>query len=142
MNIKCFDNYNNIFACDLFVEEKGKLYEKNKVDQVNYGKWLDRQLRFLDTTGLRVLVDHKHAFEKLSEVKEEIYSITYREFPGNPRILFFAKIEDGEPDTFVLLVAFKERSKGDYKRYIPVAKERRKAVLEILKEDEDNEPKE
>lgn len=142
MNINYFDNYKNILACDRFIREKSELYAKNQADQKNYGKWLDRQLRFLDTTGLQVLVNHKRAFEKLSGVKEGLYSITYREFPGNPRILFFAVIEEGEPDAFVLLVVFKEKSVGDYKRYISVAKERRKAVLEILKEDEDNEHKE
>lgn len=143
MNINYFNDYKNIFACDLFVEEKSKLYAKNKADQKSYDRWLDRQLRFLDTTGLlRVLSEHNHAFEKLSGVQEGLYSITNREFSGNPRILFFAIIEEGEPDAFVLLVAFKEKSEGDYKRHIPTAKARRKAVLEILKEDEDNEPKE
>lgn len=143
MNINYFKDYKNIFACDLFVEEEGKLYAKNQADQRSYDRWLDRQLRFLDTIGLlRALNEHSHAFEKLSGVQEGIYAITNREFSGNPRILFFAIIEGGEPDAFVLLVPFKEKNEGDYRRHIPVAKARRKAVLEILKEDEDNEPKE
>lgn len=142
MNIISLKEYKNIFACDRFLNEKDELYRKNPKDKTGYAKWLDRQLGFLDTTGLRVLQTHSAAFEKLTGVEEGIYSITRREFSGNPRVLFFSILEDGEPDTFVLLAAFKELSAGDYKRYISVAKERRKVVLEILKEDEDNESEE
>ena len=137
MNIQSFGEYKNIFACDLFSSEKNKLYHKNPKDKINYAKWLNRQLGFLDTTGLQVLQDHSAAFEKLTGVEENIYSITRREFSGNPRVLFFSIVENAEEEIFVLLVAFKERSNGDYKRYIEVAKERKKTILQILKEEEE-----
>lgn len=135
MDIIKAEEYNNIYACDLFSRERAKLYQKNPNDEKSYANWLSRQLGYLDTTGLTVLKDHSQAFEKLGGVENNIYSITRRKFRGNPRILFFTIIEDGEADIFVLLTAFKELSSGDYKRYIPIAIERMKQILLKIEEE-------
>ena len=136
MKIAAYSGYENVFGCDLFFEEKEALYSRDKKNAKGYDKWLDRQLRFLDTTGLDVLNNHKQAFEKLSG-HENLYSITRREFSGNPRILFFTVVEEGEPDTFVLLTAFSEISNGSYRRAIGVANERRKQIVALINEEDD-----
>ena len=136
MDIIKVSEYNNIYACGLFVDEKVGLYRKNPTDAKRYSKWLHRQLGYLDTIGLTVLDDHPKTFEKLSGGKEKIYAIRWKEFSGNPRILFFTIVEEGEADIFVLLAAFKEGKTGDYKRYIPVAQERMKQILLELKEEQ------
>lgn len=132
MGIKIVEGFKNIYACDSFFSEKENLYRRDKKAAAQYGKWLDRQLGFLDTKGLLVLDQNANAFEKLSGVDEGLYSITRREFNGNPRILFFAVVEEGEQDTFILLNAFKELNGGDYKRNIPTANLRRKTILETI----------
>lgn len=134
MEILKHEKHKNIYLCDLFLEAKENLYKKFSKEKEQYDKWLDRQLAFLDAEGLNVLLFRPAVFEKLSGV-ENLYAITRREFPGNPRVLFFV-LEEDEPMVFLLVVAFKELSSGDYKRNIPVAIERRKIIMESLKEED------
>ena len=138
MKLDRYNEYENIYGCDAFVKEKEKLYSKNRKNGEAYDRWLDRQLTFLDTTGLDVLIHHKQAFEDLTS-SNGLYSITRREFAGNPRILFFTIVEEGEQDAFVLLTAFSELSDGSYRRAIEVAQKRRKEILELIKEDDADE---
>lgn len=127
-------SYQNIYGCDQFVSEKADLYRQDRQGGSQYSNWLDRQLRFLDTDGIDyVLNNHPNVFEKLSGVPEGIYSIRYRGFRGNPRVLFFSVEDEEEGDQFyVLLTAFKETSSGAYDRAIRTAKKRRKTILEEL----------
>jgi len=129
--------YDNIYGCDVFFREREDLYHKDKEGKEKYALWLDKQLRFLDTMGLEVLSQRPKVFEKLSGC-ENLFSIRWREFRGNPRVLFFAVIEDDGQETFVLLTAFKELNAGDYKRAISVAENRRKQVLRDFYEEDDN----
>ncbi len=129
-------NYESIFGCDAFFREKDGLYSKDPEGKKKYAEWLDRQFRFLDTMGLRVLDQHPKVFEKLSGC-DNLYSIRWKEFRGNPRVLFFSVVEDDEQDTFVLLTAFKELNAGDYRNAIARADGRRKLVLRDFCEEDD-----
>lgn len=138
MVVNKYNDYENIFGCDAFLRDKEKLYPKDKKNERAYNQWLDRQLKFLDTIGLTVLIHHKQAFENITS-GDGLYAITRREFPGNPRILFFTVFEEDGQNTFVLLTAFNELSSGSYRRAIEVAQARRKEILELIKEDDADE---
>lgn len=127
--------YNNIYGCDLFLSEKQSLYKKDYDASKSYEKWLDKKLRFLDTEGLDVISKFPQVFEKLSDTSD-LYCIRKITRNKNPRILFFAIIEEEEDPAFVLLTAFHESNNGDYPRAIKIAEERRKMILETLKEEE------
>ena len=137
MDICFFDSsYNNIYGCRPFLAEKQALYRKNPSASKQYDKWLDRQLRFLDTEGLDVIRSHPRVFEKLQDTSVDLYCIRRKEFTGNPRIIFFAVIENGEEPAFVLLTAFHEYNDGDYVRAIDTATQRQKSIMRQLTEEE------
>lgn len=137
MDICFFDaSYNNIYGCEPFLAEKRALYRKDPTASKQYDNWLDRQLRFLDSEGLDVIRTHSKVFEKLEDTPVNLYCIRRREFIGNPRIIFFAVIENGEEPAFVLLTAFHELNEGDYRRAIDTATQRQKSIMRQLKEEE------
>lgn len=69
---------------------------------------------------------------KLEKIKgeENLYSLRILTI-NNPRVLLCVRI--GEPNCIVLLHAFKEKSKSDYKAAINIARQRRDIKCGVLK---------
>ena len=123
-----YKEYDNIFICGPCENEIKNLYKKDPQLTTQYDIWLHKRLLFLDSRGLLDLLESMpKIFEKVQGASEELYIIRHREFNGNPRILFLANLENGEY-TYVLLTAFHELNRGDYKRSIKCAEARIKSL--------------
>lgn len=111
--------FSNIYEVDCFKKEFIKMTkEKWSVSPPfpRYQKWLIRRLEVLDKQGINAL--QLEGFEKLEDDKCEIYAIRYPHSKLNARVIYIYC--DG--GLILLLAAFKEKSSGDYKRGIHLAK--------------------
>ena len=100
----------------------GKEFDKTVgFEKSRYQNWLDEKLRQLDTyspTQLARLMD----FEKLQNIKQDIYAIRKPRSKLNPRVLYV--YNDG--NRIVLLTAFAEKRKSDYSKGVALAIKRMK----------------
>ena len=126
-------NHNSIYYHPGFKKEKDSLFGKNSSQQRQYANWLDLRLNLLEENGIiNSLARFPNIFEKLSGVKENIYSIRRKGATGNPRSLFIAIVEDDGQEYYILLTAFKETTSGSYQQALNVAKQRCKDILDEL----------
>ena len=130
------EGFDNILSYDICLKEYNKLFKKDPSGQRDYQKWLDRQLRYLDKApDLNELVRTHESFEKLRQYEEYgLYAIRRPHSIGNPRIMFAAVVNE-QDQLYILLLAFKELNSSDYDRNIPVADNRMKDILQMIKEE-------
>ena len=109
------------------------MFSNDKFNEKRYYDWLDLKLKLLDVRNLQsLLVESSRDFEKLSgQEKMPVYSLRNIKISGNIRVIFSTYDLDGE-EIIILLTAFKEKNKGDYKESIDRAKNRLKEVPALI----------
>ena len=127
-------DFTNIYGCKIFFDEFKNLFKKDKTTGAQYQKWLWRQFSFLTKNTIEQIIQLKN-FELLSSTSSEwpIYSIRRPESTGNPRVLF-SVVSDETGHSYIMLLAFKELH-DDYKRFIPIAVDRMKHIVQEMEED-------
>lgn len=120
MGINIYENFNNIYYVSQMEKELSKLTKGKK----DFAKWLRNQLAFLDAEGVETVLQRK-PFEKLTN--QELYKIKHIS-PHNERILYFATVDEN----VILLTAFCEKNKSDYRLAIDLANQRKNKVLKEL----------
>lgn len=120
MEILNYIGFDKIYFLDVFEKELSKL----KKHDSKYASWLERKLEILEH-GATAATDGKQ-FEKLSNY--ELFSIRHVS-KRNERIIYYIIDED---DSVILLLAFCERNKSDYRNAIDTALKRLKKLKEEL----------
>ena len=133
MELKHYNVTDKIFYIDVVARELKKLFSNDKFNEKRYYDWLDLKLKLLDVRNLQsLLVESSRDFEKLSgQEKMPVYSLRNIKISGNIRVIFSTYDLDGE-EIIILLTAFKEKNKGDYKESIDRAKNRLKEVPALI----------
>lgn len=133
MELKHYNETDKIFYIDVVARELKKLFSNDKFNEKRYYDWLDLKLKLLDVRNLQsLLVESSRDFEKLSgQEKMPVYSLRNIKISGNIRVIFSTYDLDGE-EIIILLTAFKEKNKGDYKESIDRAKNRLKEVPALI----------
>ena len=131
-DLKPVSDFDNIFGCEVFFKELKDLFKKDKTSEIKYQKWLHNQFQMLDHNPIEQLIQTKN-FELLSSDSGwRIYSLRRPESIGNPRILF-SVVTNEIGRSHIMLLAFKELH-NDYHRFIPIARDRMKHIMENLEE--------
>lgn len=116
MEILNYTGFDKIYYLDVFEKELSKLTKQDP----KYANWLERKLEILER-GATAATDGKQ-FEKLSNC--ELFSIRHVS-KQNERIIYYIIDED---DSVILLCAFNERNKSDYRNAISKAIQRLKIL--------------
>ena len=134
MNLERFNDLDSIYICNPCSDEIKNLFKRDHLTEHKYLRWLHSQLQYLKEMKLESVRTKSNVFEKLDGTAVPIYSIRRNESTGNPRVLFFAIVEEENTQAIILLSAFKELNQGDYKRHLPTAIRRRSEILRLLDE--------
>lgn len=123
MELLQYAGYGNIYYVDCFEKEFQNVTSENFTDtepHPRYQKWLIGKLAVLNAHGKGVL--QLRDFEQLNTPGSapNLYSIRYPRSKLNPRVIYIYY----DDSAVILLGAFLERSKGDYKRNMNKALQR------------------
>lgn len=120
MEIHIYDDLDNIYYLDIFEKELSNLIKKDR----EYANWLDKKLKILEK-GAKAATDGKR-FEHLKNT--ELFCIRHVS-KQNERVIYYIIDED---DSVILLCAFQERNKSDYRNAISAASRRLKELKKGL----------
>ena len=127
MKIEKVLGFNRIYQTVKFPDDFEAMFGKNKGEQKRYLSWLYTWLTILDEQGLNALTLQQ--FEHLENTKDpHLYALRHPHSQINERYIYV--YVDGE--AAILLTAFKEKDKSDYRTAISRAER-------IYKELEENE---
>ena len=113
MEIQKLTGFSRIYQAECFPDELSKIFGKNSGEMKRYIKWLYVWLSVLDNDGINVL--NLEQFEYLKgTINPKLYAIRHPRSKINERYIY-VYIEN---ENVVLLTAFKEKNKSDYKSAI------------------------
>ena len=113
MKIQRIAGFNRIYQADCFLDEVKAMFGKNTGEMRRYFKWLYAWLHILDTKGMDAL--NYEQFEHLKDTeKPHLCAIRHPHSIINERYLYVYM----DDEAAVLLTAFMEKDKRDYKTAI------------------------
>ena len=128
MKIEKVDGFRRIYQAEVFPDEVEAMFKKNKGQRKRYLFWLYTLLTILDYEGKNALT--RQQFEHLSDTSNpNLYAIRHPQSQINERYIY-VYIDD---EAVIMLTAFKEKNKKDYKPAI----ERAKRIFSELELDDD-----
>lgn len=121
MEILKYSEFRRVYRVDAFDKELKKLFNKSSREYKDYLIYLVERLRFLEDSNCRLT---EGSFEKLTVTEYELYRIKQKSKGKNVRVIYFYR----ENDDIVLLAAFEENNKSDYRNNIDKAISRIKHI--------------
>ena len=110
MDIQKLAGFNRIYQAGCFRDEVRAMFGKNVGEMNRYLKWLNIWLTVLDNEGMNALTLEQ--FEHLKGTENpNLYAIRHPHSKINERYIYLYS----DNESTVLLTAFKEKSKQDYK---------------------------
>lgn len=110
MRLEKLEGFERIYQAECFPSDVEAMFGKNKGEQKRYLYWLRTWLKVLDTQGMNAL--YLQQFEHLQNTDNpHLYAIRHPRSKINERYIY--AYADGE--AAILLTAFMEKSKDDYK---------------------------